>query len=261
MRLGCVAWAVQAPILDAVRAAADAGLQAFSLLEAPQERLSLAELAELDNLMASRDLVATLHTTAVGDDDSERRGVIERRLALAREWHERTGRLACVTFDGAYFRKDEAKIVDLETNAARLDEALGMFAPLGVRVGIENSPRFLHNAEDVDALARLVNPREIGWHLDLGHLNMCLRQYGIDPAGFIRHLPFEIIELHVHDNDGMDDSHIPIGDGNTDFAPIVAALKARRFDGIATLENCGLQSAEEAVDVWRRCEGIFMELW
>jgi len=262
VRIGCATWAVeQTPVVEAVRAACAAGLEAVSFLRAPQENLSCAEQEELLGLMEGRDLVATLHTAVGAAGDREWQEVLERRLALIGEWHNRTGRLACVTFDSASFEKDGVRVLDLEANANRLRSTVEEFSPLGIRVGIENSPHVLNTPAKLKELAGQVGSAAIGWLLDLGHLNLCLRRHGYNPVEFVRDCHFEFIELHVHDNDGVEDHHWPIGEGNFDFAPIVSALKARGFDGIATLENCELKTYTEAVEIWRRCAAIFREAW
>lgn len=262
MRIGCVTWALEgATVVEAVRAAVDAGLQAVSFLHTPQENLSANEQAELDRLMEKADLVATMHTAVEDPNDPDARAALERRLALAREWHERKGRLACVTFDSFSVENDGARILDLRTNAERIRSTIDVFAAMGVRVGIENSPKVLNTTASLRELAAAVGWPEAGFHLDLGHLNMDLHRNGYDPVRFVRDCPFEIIELHVHDNDGESDQHLPLGQGNIELAPILAALKARGFDGIATLENCGLKSYAEAVEEWRRGAAVWREVW
>jgi len=247
--------------LDAVRAACDAGLTAVSFACPPQERLSADEQKELVELMENHDLFATLHTAVGMKGDSEWRKALERRLALIRQWHEQTGRLACVTFDPGYVDKNEPWRFDLAGSSNTLQSAVEVFVPLGVRVAIENGYSFLNTISDLKEFAEVMKSVQVGMLLDLGHVNMCFQKYGWDPGEFVHECPLEIIEIHIHDNDGDNDQHLPLGQGNLDLKPIVAALKIIGFDGIATLENRGFDSASGARDTWRKCAAIFREVW
>jgi sugar phosphate isomerase/epimerase len=57
---------------------------------------------------------------------------------------------------------------------------------------------------------------ETGLALDVGHayLNKCLDAFLDCP---IRH-------VHIHDNDGNDDAHLPVGDGTIDFGKVMKAV-------------------------------------
>ena len=72
-----------------------------------------------------------------------------------------------------------------------------------------------------------------GLTLDVGHanLNRCL------PA-FLR---MQISHMHIHDNNGRRDTHSPVGEGEIDFAPVMAAqrrehatavIEVRSFEGV-----------------------------
>ena len=262
MRIGCATWLLGADkLLEAVRAACDAGLTAVSLNYAPIERLLPDELRELNHLMESHDLVATLHTSVGLAGDEQWPWILQFRLAWIREWHEQTGRLACVTFDPGSDGERETRRFDLVNSAKTLRSTVETFAPLGVRVGIENGHWCLHNVEKLQAFANEVADPRVGMLLDLGHVNMCVQRFGWDSAEYIRNGPLEILELHVHDNRGELDEHMSLGDGNLDLARVVSALKAREFDGIATLENKYFETPAEAAESWRKCAAIFREAW
>jgi sugar phosphate isomerase/epimerase len=72
-----------------------------------------------------------------------------------------------------------------------------------------------------------------GFTLDVGHanLNRCL------PAFLRTHID----HMHIHDNNGKRDSHSPVGEGEIDFAPVMAArrrehatavIEVRSFEGV-----------------------------
>lgn len=75
----------------------------------------------------------------------------------------------------------------------------------------------------------------VGLALDVGHanLNACL-------DGFLSR-PF--CHVHLHDNDGKDDSHLPVGSGTIDFQAVIQALKREQavpVIEVATLEGTQL---------------------
>jgi len=261
MRIGCATWLLGADrLLDAVRAACDAGLTAVSFGFAPQERLSADEMKELARIVENHDLLATMHTAVGQKGDTEWPKVLQQRLALIREWHEETGRLACITFDPGSYMEGDVREFDLVRSAEILRATAETFVPLGVRVGIENGYWCLNTVERLKEFSEKAGPK-VGMLLDIGHVNICSKLNGLDPAEYIGSGPLEIIEVHVHNNNGQKDEHLPIGEGNLDLQRTFTALKARGFDNIATLENTDFDTAQKAAESWRRCAGIFREGW
>lgn len=81
-----------------------------------------------------------------------------------------------------------------------------------------------------------------GFALDTGHanLNRCLP--GFLEAGFSH--------MHIHDNKGRKDSHSPVGEGQIDFAPVMAAL--RRNHATAVVEVKTFDGAEKSLRALER---------
>jgi sugar phosphate isomerase/epimerase len=107
---------------------------------------------------------------------------------------------------------------------------------LGLCLCLENMfPRtqwLIHPQEFVDILAKFPT---INLLLDIGHAHIedaggkkCLR--------FIEMFPDRIGHVHVSDNFGKEDQHLPIGAGIIDFPPIVKALKKVGYNDTITLE-------------------------
>jgi sugar phosphate isomerase/epimerase len=69
-------------------------------------------------------------------------------------------------------------------------------------------------------------------HLDLGHSNL----FGRSPVDMIRRFAQRLHHLHMHDNDGRSDLHLPPGAGNIEWPAVVRALKEVGYDGTVTLE-------------------------
>ena len=68
-------------------------------------------------------------------------------------------------------------------------------------------------------------------HLDIGHANL----FGRKPEQFIKKFHEKIKHIHLHDNDGLKDLHLPMGCGNTDWEKTLKLLK-KYYDGTITLE-------------------------
>ena len=79
---------------------------------------------------------------------------------------------------------------------------------------------------------------DLGFHLDIGHFNL----NGRNPLEFARAFASRLAHLHLHDNDGSRDQHLPMGAGRIDWATLIPGLKAI-YDGAITLE---VFSAEQA---------------
>lgn len=120
----------------------------------------------------------------------------------------------------------------IRRNLDSLRELTDFAAQHNVELMIENLPRDFNTAEQ---LGELLDPMpHLGLHLDIGHANLenayntteeILAGYG----NRLRH-------VHLHDNRGHDDLHLPLGAGNLDVRRCLAALKASGYDRTITLE-------------------------
>jgi sugar phosphate isomerase/epimerase len=120
----------------------------------------------------------------------------------------------------------------IRRNLDSIRELTDFAAQHQVELMIENLPRDFNSAEQ---LGELLDPMpELGLHLDIGHANLetpyntteeILRRYGKR----LRH-------VHLHDNRGGEDLHLPLGAGNVDVGRHLAALKACGYDRTITLE-------------------------
>lgn len=67
--------------------------------------------------------------------------------------------------------------------------------------------------------------------LDFGHANLFDRT----PEEFIRKFHKKLKHVHMHDNNGREDQHLPLGMGNMNLDNVIKLLK-RYYDGTITLE-------------------------
>lgn len=75
-------------------------------------------------------------------------------------------------------------------------------------------------------------PKEIGYLIDIGHAFI----NGWNFEKLFNDLGERLIALHIHDNDGKSDAHLPIGEGSIDWNSVFAALPKTRRDLHLVLE-------------------------
>lgn len=69
-------------------------------------------------------------------------------------------------------------------------------------------------------------------HLDIGHCNL----YGRSPTRMLRHFAGRIAHVHLNDNDGRRDLHLPAGCGLIDWNAVAKALRDVGYDSTLTIE-------------------------
>lgn len=92
-----------------------------------------------------------------------------------------------------------------------------------------------HLTTDSRALNRLlddVNMDNLKIVFDIGHCS----QNGYNIVDDVLEAGTRLKHLHLHDNFGKDNGHLPIGDGTIDFKAFAQALKQIGYDGLYMLE-------------------------
>jgi sugar phosphate isomerase/epimerase len=93
------------------------------------------------------------------------------------------------------------------------------YAAIGVQVVLENIIE-----ETPERLIRLVDTIDhplLKICMDTGHLNVCAK---ISPPEWIRRLGTRLRHVHMHDNNGASDQHLPVGRGTLNFDEIFKTL-------------------------------------
>jgi sugar phosphate isomerase/epimerase len=81
--------------------------------------------------------------------------------------------------------------------------------------------------------------------LDIGHANHA----GYSPDEMI----FDSIKhIHMHDNFGDDDAHLPFGEGSIDLKSIVNKLEEKNYDGIYIIEVNDTDSIKKSYEYMKR---------
>lgn len=102
-------------------------------------------------------------------------------------------------------------------------------ADLGTKIAIENI--FEEEPSNLKLLMEGMTSDNFGVCFDTGHFNLFSKSPLEDWMEALR--PY-IVELHLHDNNGAMDQHLPMGEGRFDFTKFFSLLEGR--DCIHTLE-------------------------
>ena len=117
---------------------------------------------------------------------------------------------------------------------------------LGVDLSIENTPytppscyfyQFGSTLEEIQYLLEKVDSEALKFCLDIGHANT-----SDGPLNYIHTLSDRLINVHLHDNNGVKDDHLPLGGGNIRWKELMELLEEKGYDGFFTLE---LQNDED----------------
>lgn len=127
--------------------------------------------------------------------------------------------------------------MDLSTRAAleSLEALVEKASSLGLQVGLENMfPRGGWLVTPRDFASVLKRFPSLGITLDVGHAFIGGGLQRIQE--FLSTYPDRILHLHLSDNWGERDDHLPIGAGKLPFPEVAAALHECGYKGWATLE-------------------------
>jgi sugar phosphate isomerase/epimerase len=120
-------------------------------------------------------------------------------------------------------------------NMESVDRLLRFARDYGVPAMIENVPEpipfLMKSAEDFDRFFSEVK-HDVSMVLDVAHAN--LRG---ETAEFLRRFGDRVRHIHVSDNRGRTDEHLPLGVGSINWKETVSAIKSTRFDGWIVIES------------------------
>ena len=130
---------------------------------------------------------------------------------------------------------DERERVDKqEAYLVRALKDLADYAP-DILLGLENLvfPHEMYRSpEEMRELLQKVNRSNVGVTIDAGHALVC----GYEASDFINLLNDRVVHIHLHDNHGVRDEHLPLGKGVVDYVGIIQTLKKMDYQGVVNLE-------------------------
>lgn len=127
-------------------------------------------------------------------------------------------------------------------------------------------PRFVHEAERLSTVIAVENiferepftlkllmegigSKNFGICVDAGHMRVFSK---VDMEEWFRELGPWIAEVHLHDNHGRHDDHLPLGEGSIDIPRFLELLARYAQDPVYTIEPHGEDAMRRAIEAVRK---------
>ena len=132
-------------------------------------------------------------------------------------------------------------------NVEAVGELARAVAERGLTLVVENMGRSFGTAAELAPL--LDADPAVRFHLDVGHAHLA----GDTRDGLLAAFGDRLAHVHVSDNFGVDDLHLPLGAGSIAWDHVVEALHRVGYDGTVTLEvhSPELHHVEVSLRLWR----------
>jgi len=128
----------------------------------------------------------------------------------------------------------------LEKTCKSLKELLNVADDLHLILGLENlPPRFFpprgyfSRAEEFDVVFSQIASQRLKLVLDVAHASFFESD---PPLKFIDKFYEKLAHVHLSDNLGQRDDHLPLGAGSVDYKTSIRELRRRKYSGTVTLE-------------------------
>jgi sugar phosphate isomerase/epimerase len=142
----------------------------------------------------------------------------------------------------------DAERANAEAIASLSDDA----AAAGVRLMIENMGRSFATADQLRPVLEAA-PQAL-FHLDVGHANIGRRPEEPNRAAdLVAAFGERLAHVHLNDNLGLEDLHLPLGAGSVDWPDVASVLRGAGYDGTMTIEIFAREPAhvETSARLWR----------
>jgi sugar phosphate isomerase/epimerase len=149
-------------------------------------------------------------------------------MDLAPYFHPR-----CIVFHPGYdrWRYDDDVDLWLESSLLTWKNMVERAEALSVRMALENV--FDESPTPLKRLLEAVDSPFLGYCMDAGHGHLFSE---VPLVEWLHALGSRLMEIHLHDNHGRADEHLPLGRGNIDFSAIFSRIKEEKLHPIYTLE-------------------------
>lgn len=131
-------------------------------------------------------------------------------------------------------KEDDAEVAH-SNNVALVKRLLPFAEKYNVTLCLENMPFKSHTISTVSKTAEFIDEihhKNLGMCFDTGHAIL----FGHQSGDMVRLIGHRLKALHVHDNDGNQDLHLPPFEGIIDWEDFRVALREIEFSGCLSLE-------------------------
>ncbi len=130
--------------------------------------------------------------------------------------------------------------VAIENTVEGLGRILSVAEEYGLVLGVENLPPgvlpgadHFSGVKDFKELLTQISSKNLRFTLDISHASLNLLS---NPLNFIDEMYRWLVHVHVSDNLGLRDDHLPLGVGRVDYKTPLETLKKKGYSGTVTLE-------------------------
>lgn len=135
-----------------------------------------------------------------------------------------------------------------DRNVRGIQEICDFASDFGITIAVENMvniPSLLGRTPfEITGIIDTVDRENLGFVLDIGHANT---NGNLDQFLEISN---RIIHLHIHDNHGQKDEHLPVGSGNVDWKKVLKALAG--YKGRYVTEARSLTQGQKSMERLRK---------
>jgi len=218
------------------------------------DRFQAADFRETAESLADAGLSVTFHAPFM----DLRPGALDpmiRQLTLDRlrrvfdlvPWFRPRAIVCHPSFDEKYYVSAEARWLEnsVDTWRTLLDTIRGTETIIALENVYERTP------EPLKRLLSALDSPQVRFCFDPGHANA----FGGVPLGlWIETLGDFLGEIHIHDNRGTADEHLPVGEGNIPFRELFAMIRERSLKPILTVESHSEKDLGRALENLRAME-------
>jgi sugar phosphate isomerase/epimerase len=235
------------PIAEATKSLVDLGFRIIELFcDSPAFHPDRLKDEEIDILLGWKEtygLTYFLHAPIVGLNpaDNDRRIAAE-TLRLYRRSIEVSERLSCsgvVLHPGHLARPDAPREEGIQNSIRLIRSVLETGEGTGGLLLIENigmkDSTLFRRARDFSDFIHFFPSEQVKGLIDVGHAAL----QGFDLIETARSLEERLVHLHLHDNSGTEDGHLPLGRGVIKIKEFIDTLKRQQWEGTGIIEIYG----------------------
>lgn len=210
------------------------------------DTLDTVLLQEFSGQLADHGLSCTIHAPFMdlnpGSIDRSVRETTRQRVEQTLEC-ARVLKARVVVFHPGYSRLTYGSAVDLwvANTVAFWQQQSARIRQSGCQVALENI--FEEEPGTLLQVLQQLDRSLFGHCFDSGHFNMFAQ---VSLEAWFASLGGYIIESHLHDNHGLADEHLPLGEGTIDFQQVTDLLKQYAPQAVWTLEAHSLERLERS---------------
>lgn len=218
----------------------DIGYTGWEIVQEGEQCITEENLPKIRELLETTDLCLTMHLpfsdmNLAGLNSGIHKEVLQQMkhyISLASDLVE------TVVVHPGYLSPYGSKIPEKawQTNVRSIQELCDTADEDGILIAVENMPNYpMIFGREPDEMLKMIldiDRDNIGMTLDVGHANTSAMV-----TEFLDKCIGKIVHVHIHDNMGKNDEHLPIGDGTVDWKTVKEGLKNYRGRIVTELNN------------------------